>query len=962
MKDFLNPDQAMRFTAAQRARQAIRVGRNRTPERNKALHENNLGFDPKEKPKTIWDAVSGAITPPNAETIDKWAKGMWDRFARIKRVGEMAREKASELGLDWFDDLFDVSAHSMALTTERAQALLAVSMRDGIVTYKHGVPMVEDLELITQTTEMVPDPETGEMVEKTFSLPDMYESEGKTGGLLPILAPALETPGGSLLPELFLFMRAKRGMRLSKEDHKVVPMSEEAIMEGYKVLEDHPELAIVAANLQRWNQGIIDFQKDTGMLDDAGAEIYGKYSDYIPFYLNLEGETTDSIEQIMINEARREKEFLPTQGLANQTPHKKYKGIGQDAALMEPIEAITKNAQAAIQAGLRNVASQRSIRDALLVGLAKEMKQSEVDRADVKTKATVLKVRHRGQDRLFSVTDPLLHETLVGSFDGNSPSRFVSYLSKPADVLRGMVTRSPEYLIANMLRDSMHVYTVNGGKHKPIYDSTKQYAANINAWRKGEVTETYKMLQRLGSAGGVEMTELTPRKMKRYFARKSGKNNRALGVLTKAWDVTGELSAQSESSTRQLVYESAYNQAYKNYKDRGLSDEVARRKAYGEAGFQAMEILNFARRGDNNVMRFVTATVPFLNSRMQGIRATVNSLRGVNATGRLDPDVTAKATMMRMLNLMGISAAYAVYAALDEDRDNIRREIQDDNWLLPIMFGDKKWLSIPIPFEAGVLAKTIPEAIVRKIIGEMTDGRRGDDWQDLRKTAWHAFSNTLSFNPMPQALKPLAQWYFNYDMFTQSPIVGKWEEDLPGDLQRSMGTTAPAIGVAKATGLSAKKVDNFFRTTFGGVSIYALQAVDNMMRYAMPGMSTRPMPKLTDVPIFRRFLKDEYGGGLKTEFYELRNSINSVSTAVREVSGSDPERAMEMQLENKELLAVSSTVRMIEKRLSEIRNMRTQAFFGNRLTREMDDMFADQENQILKMVPNLKRMSQSWKN
>ena len=91
----------------------------------------------------------------------------------------------------------------------------------------------------------------------------------------------------------------------------------------------------------------------------------------------------------------------------------------------------------------------------------------------------------------------------------------------------------------------------------------------------------------------------------------------------------------------------------------------------------------------------------------------------------------------------------------------------------------------------------------------------------------------------------------------------------------------------------------------------ALPSVAHMMRYAMPGMSTRPMPRLTDVPIVRSFLKDEYGGGLKTEFYELRNAVNSVSTAVREVSGSDPERAMEMQLENKALLAASSTVRMM---------------------------------------------------
>ena len=341
----------------------------------------------------------------------------------------------------------------------------------------------------------------------------------------------------------------------------------------------------------------------------------------------------------------------------------------------------------------------------------------------------------------------------------------------------------------------------------------------------------------------------------------------------------------------------------------------------------------------------------------------VNSLRGVNPTGRLDPDVTKRAVLVRTMNLVFLSTLYAIMAELDEDRDNLRPEVRDDYWLFRVPFTseNKMWMALPIPFELGVMTKVLPEAITRQLMSEFSGGKTGSTWQDTKRSMWHAILSTLNFNPTPQAVKPLAQWYFNYDMFTGSPIVPKWEESMPGELQRGMSTSAPAVGVAEVTGMSARKLDNFFRTAFGGVSIYGLQMVDSAIRRTIPGVPSGPSPKLTDFPVFKRFIKDKYGGGLKNEFYEMRNAIDGLVTSINEVSGYDTSKAMEMTIENRELLSVRDTVRNMERKLSEIRNLRTQAFYNNQLTRDLEDRLENQELMILKMVPNLKRMVGSWK-
>ena len=63
-----------------------------------------------------------------------------------------------------------------------------------------------------------------------------------------------------------------------------------------------------------------------------------------------------------------------------------------------------------------------------------------------------------------------------------------------------------------------------------------------------------------------------------------------------------------------------------------------------------------------------------------------------------------------------------MYYALISDTDeykNARREVRDDNWIIPFADGIPA-LKIPIPFEVGVIFKVFPERLMDNLFGEST--------------------------------------------------------------------------------------------------------------------------------------------------------------------------------------------------------------------------------------------------
>jgi hypothetical protein len=963
-----NPSLAERLSPSERARRSVTATEGRPVQQKNAMDRTLAPYEP----KNIFQSINSALTSWDSDKIDKITQMMMDKYKRLETYGKRAAEMAKERGMEheWVHNLFATSAHAMALMSEKAKAFSATSFRDGMITYKNGVPVVEKNPLVNTARVRYLDEETGKLSENysEVSAPDLYE-ENAFGGLLTALDP-ISTKENNLVPELMFYMIALREYRLKNERGKSVSMSDEDIKEGLRVVKNHPEVAVVAQNLQNLNEKLVEFQVATGLLTPELAQNWLSTMDYVPLMVDLKAEEMADVSSMINSELDRQREMIRPGGIAGAGISKRYEGIAEGKKVKNPIEAIAEMTERVIATGLENVASQRALRDAVFIGEAQEISKGRYERANGLEKISMAKIRHQGDEKYFIINDVLLHEVLKGSFDGRNPA-LVDMLAKPANVLRSLVTRSPEYLIANMLRDSLSVYTLNGGNSKPIIDATKTMASNLYKMRKGEANEHYTTLQRLGAIGGYEQAELTGDKMlKRYFSKKTGPSGRPLSALKAMWDYTGELSSRSESATRENVYEDTLKTAEKKYLDMGFEPEVAQRKAQGEAGWQAIEVLNFSRRGSNPWVQAVSATVPFLNSRMQGLGVMARAMRGTNVTGRLnDPEVLRKTLFNRALTLASVSAMYALLSEMDDERDNLQPYVKDDYWLIPITFENKRWLAIPIPFEAGVAFKTLPEMIVKDLLGRMTDGKYGNTWQDTKRTAIHAAVSTLNINPIPQAVRPVYEWFSNKNMFTGNPIVPHWQEKMPAEYQVGDMTTAPSMMVSSALSgvsggalqVSPRKLDNTLKTLFGGIGIYAIQAADNLTRWGVPGMPTRPGPRVTDLPLVRRFVKDEFGGGLKNDLYSMGKSIDGMVQAIKDVQETDPGKAAQMVMDNQDLLAARGAVNAIEKQLSNIRNARSLAFRQNRLTKELDDQLDEQELMAMKMVPNLKRMVGSWR-
>ena len=153
---------------------------------------------------------------------------------------------------------------------------------------------------------------------------------------------------------------------------------------------------------------------------------------------------------------------------------------------MDPIDAIVRNASAMVYMGLKNVAENRAINEAVALGLGEKVEKGSTSGREVV-------VLVEGEERTYRIDDALLHDVLVGAFDGNNPSdqvtTWINRAGAPARWLREAVTRTPEFAIANMLRDSLSVWAQGGGHRVPVYPALKTFGSNLLRMRRGEPSD-----------------------------------------------------------------------------------------------------------------------------------------------------------------------------------------------------------------------------------------------------------------------------------------------------------------------------------------------------------------------------------------------------------------------------------------------------------------------------------------
>jgi hypothetical protein len=819
----------MAFTAEN----GIRLGDEATPmqrfslrsQLSDRLNERIGSTTTRRKQAGFVERLMDAISPT---VITQLRQSLINKYESIEQLSRLRGEK---MGGDQL--LAENSAIAAALQSDRAAGVAASSFKDGIPVFDKGYTYVSDM-------------------------------DGKVKGLIPILEPLMSYNDPYIFQTFQYYAGTRRGRRLDAEGREKT-FTKEDIAYGKELEAQFPEFATVFDEYQKYNQGLVKYMMDTGVISAQEAKTWTENWDYIPFYRQLDGEKTAG-----------PKVFSSIAGVAKP---KKLKG--SEAPLDDFMETIVRNARAAIEAGMKNEAARRVIRDVVEFDLGEKLPSYQ-------SGSDVVTVKENGMTVYYRVADPLLVESLKGLNLPQLP--FMDFLSAPANLLRNFVTKDPGFILANLGRDSMQAWITSGTDMKLLIDSFKQFGKVLSNHSPEAYALAKAGLTGYDFAGDVKSSarEVEKELRKRSGTRTTGE--KSLLPITAFWDMLEKGSHASDMATRAEVYKRT----------------LERTGSEAEAFYQAMEVLNFSRKGNSALIRIVSAMIPFFNARVQGLDVLYRT--GFGKTAMENKEKIQKAFIFRSMVLLGTSVMYWSMVSDDEDYKRLSKEERDNYWIIPaLQVGDKPF-RFPIPFELGVLFKVLPERTLEYAFGT-------DTGKDLRESLLRNAMSTLSFNPIPQVALPLVENATNHSFFTGEPIIGRGLEDLAAFRQYGAGTTELAKKLGKELDYSPQKIDNLIRGYTGTMGTYAMMLIDSaLIQEGDPVKATKRMEQL---PVIKRFFAGDMG--TVSAYYDLKEEVNTVVKTVNDLQRTGNSEDLKIYLEeNKKLYALKDYIGTLDKSMKQL--------------------------------------------
>jgi hypothetical protein len=777
--------------------------------------------------KTFAERIMEAISPKSwsnfrAQAINRYnAMGVADQI-RAKKMGGAAL-------------LADQSAEAAALMSDLAAGVTASALgvhdrHGGVPVFRNGITIIDS----------------------------------SIKGPVAIFAP-LAKYGDPYIYQMWQFYAGAKRARRFYKDGKEQNYDLNDIKYAEQLGKQYPDFEKIFEEWNAFNNGLVKYMVDTGVLSKEKAAEFTKYSDYIPFYRQLEDENTLG-----------PKVFQSISGVKGP---KKLKG--SEAPIADLMETIVRNVQSGIQAGMKNTAAQRAIKVFEDIGEAKKTFPSA-------SGPDIVHVLENGVKQSYEVADQALYNSMQSLNLPDLP--FLGFFAGPANLLRNLVTKDPGFMLANMVRDSMSAWVTSGVKMTPIASAVKNFTGAL----RGTAPE-FQALLNAGVLGGYEFSqnvEQSGASLKKELAKYAPTTS--LGKIAKpftsVWEALEKGTTASDAATRMEVYKSV----------------LAETGNEAEALFRALEVMNFNRKGNSAVVRILTAAVPFLNARIQGLDVLYRAAFGKMNTA--DAKQIQKQFFVRGATIMALSMLYWALTHDDDDYKKQEQETRDNYWLIP-----KLGIKIPIPFEVGVIFKVIPERIAEATLGN-------DTAKDFRDSMYRNLVSTFAFNPIPQVVLPIVEAKTNYSFFTNRAIVGQGLEGIAPEFQVGPNTSRLAKWLGSMTGASPMKIDHIIGGYTGTFGMYAVDAIDAIL--GANGDSPKASKRFEQMPVIRRFLLDPEARGNVTAYYDLKNSVDqAVRTSNFLERNMNFEDLAKYDKDTVKMLATADFVKTLDKDMKQLNEM-----------------------------------------
>ena len=781
----------------------------------------------------LLETLNGYLTQDNIMVL---RENIVDQYARFEPIEKAAFERRGQTEAEITADVSMISALRFQ---ERSSEVFKSVIMEGVPVYdEKGFVRAESISPITGK----PITSLFEAFEPAFKDQDLFWA--------------------------FQFVRiAGRETRFDNEGKPTLTTDAER-KEAKALLNKYPEIQKMSDAYDEFDLNMVKFLVDTGVITEATSKNWLAHSDYFPFY-----------RQIGVDEKGNQLVKGPKvfQNIGVKNIFVTSKG-SSETKITDPMSAITQNVRAAITLGMKNVAANRVIRDMVDTGFAVQV---PLNRANKNT--NVVTIRVAGESKAFEIPEqyPQIFEAFQnfenGSFMFNS---FVKYASVPKKVLSGLITRFPSFWIKQIERDSISAHALLGGKFPPIFTSLSNW---IKTWtgmtlaklplgiQDDVFAQGFSRLKKSGVISGYDTVASGMDDTNDLINALYKKNNvirkgfKGLGDATllpflKLWELSGEGTITSDAGTRLAVYDAVLKKT---------NNEA-------EAVYQAMQVLDFTRRGKAMIMQFFGTVIPFLNPRLQGVDVFSRALTGSYGQSGLTKKQRQKNTLFRLGALMSLAPFY-YFAVKDSEEYKEATDHQRDNYF--IVPGSKKLTGEILvwnkPFEVGLAFFTIPERIMRWLSGDET----------IEKTAKKIFSNvatTLAIDPRQiTAINPLLEVATNYDFYTGEPIVSNQLKDKDAVLQYRPSTNNLFVQVGKELNVSPLYVENLWTGYTGTMGMYFASVADSVTREYF-GIGDRPAMQKSEKPLTSAFFLPKENRGLEEVFYEFKSDINNMLVSMKE--------------------------------------------------------------------------------
>jgi hypothetical protein len=453
----------------------------------------------------------------------------------------------------------------------------------------------------------------------------------------------------------------------------------------------------------------------------------------------------------------------------------------------------------------------------------------------------------------------------------------------------------PSFVVANTLRDTLHTYTISDG-FIPFLSTAKGF------WKTLIKDQDYVEYMAsgnsfVGSYVKAESAEDFNKYTKKIIA-KEGRSalTRILSSPLKIWNFWQTITEASENAARLALYSSM--------KERGASRL--------EASFAARDIMDFQKKGAEPVVQYLTATVPFLNARIQGLVKMGQ----------------AAAERPGMYALKGASvalASLALWAAFKDDDRYKELESWEKFAYYHFWIGDKHF-RIPKPFETGVIWSSSLTAAADVATG-------GEEADHIMTFLGSAILDTFAFNPIPQAAKPILEQYFNKNSFTGRAIEPEsMKYKKPADRYYPW-TPESMVALGKILNVSPKRAEALVRGYLAGLGAGIMAGADIMVRQ-FGDFPARPETTIDSYPMIGRFIRSTPArySKFQTKFYDIFEQLNQLNQTINiaQRDGRYVEAAELRRINSKKLMAFGKG-KVVKNKLAMIHKKTTSIWLDKRM-------------------------------